>query len=790
MKYLDVKRRRDIRRQRWQFLAVLVTIALGVMLFATSYDAYLNLEASYNGTYDRLRFADMTVTGAREGFVDEASAIAGVAVVEARRQADVPFRVGDDLTFLGRVVGMPVDGQPEINQIDVTAGRYLTADDPTGVVIETHMADSFGLQVGDSFTVVAGVPVDLEVVGIAVSAEYLWPARNRQDIFPPPQTFGVAFIDESLLADVTSAAVADQTLFVYSDDADVTATDAAITAAAEAADAADVQTQADHPSNSTLQLDVQGFQQLAIAFPALFLLAAGMAAYIVLTRIVFSQRGQIGTLRASGVSRKALRRHYLSYGVILGLAGAVIGLVLGMAMAWGLTGLYTDALGIPDSVRELHPITPIVGMLFGLAAGTLAALAPARTVFKMSPAEAMRGDPPVSGGTPSLFERIMPPLRRLPVRWRMTLRGIGRNKRRSTSTVLGVVLALTLILASWGMIDTMVNLLDRQFNEIAIEDAVVVYSVPVEDDHVEAALSDPQVTVAERVAGLAVTLKANGSSYATALEGYQRGTEVHGFAEPLPASGALVGQALRDVLGVDVGDQVTVELTTLDSTFVTTVAGFVDEPLGTFAYMELAALEDALAGADPAVAADVITNPAVASVKALFDDGAEPAAVIDRLHDLPDVATVVDAQALANLVADFVVFFYAFIGVMLVFGGAMAFALIFNTISVNVAERSGEFATMRANGLSHRRVAALIAGENLLLTVLGIIPGLVVGYLVAGAFMASYSNDQFNLALQMRPLSLVLSALAMLAVAALSLIPAIRAVRRIDIGAVVRERAV
>ena len=53
-----------MRRQRWQFLAVLVTIVLGVMLFAASYDAYRNLEASYTDTYDRLAFADMTVTGA------------------------------------------------------------------------------------------------------------------------------------------------------------------------------------------------------------------------------------------------------------------------------------------------------------------------------------------------------------------------------------------------------------------------------------------------------------------------------------------------------------------------------------------------------------------------------------------------------------------------------------------------------------------------------------------------------------------------------------------------------
>ena len=84
MTILDVKRKRDIRRQRGQFIAVAVTIGLGVMLFASTYDAYRNLESSYNFTYDRLNFADITVVGGDEGFVDEATEIEGVETTESR----------------------------------------------------------------------------------------------------------------------------------------------------------------------------------------------------------------------------------------------------------------------------------------------------------------------------------------------------------------------------------------------------------------------------------------------------------------------------------------------------------------------------------------------------------------------------------------------------------------------------------------------------------------------------------------------------------------------------------
>ena len=139
---------------------------------------------------------------------------------------------------------------------------------------------------------------------------------------------------------------------------------------------------------------------------------------------------------------------------------------------------------------------------------------------------------------------------------------------------------------------------------------------------------------------------------------------------------------------------------------------------------------------------------------------------------------------------DFLGFFYAFVGIMLVFGGVMAFALIFNTISVNVAEREGEYATMRANGLSQRKLASLITGENLLLTALGIIPGLIIGYAVAALFMQSYSSDMFTFTLDMNTSTLIFSSLAMLIVALLSVVPAIRTIRRLDIAQGVRERSV
>ena len=787
MKNLTLKRRRDIGRQKWQFIAVLITVMLGVALFGGSFNAYLNLGSSLEGSYERLAMADMTVTGADEGFVDISAGIAGVSTAIERRQADVPFEIGE-YTFVGRIVGMPTDGQPAVNMVDIDEGTYLDPDNADGVIVESHAAKDFEVAIGDTFDIAGR---EVTVIGIATSTEYLWPAKDSQNVFTPPKSFGVAFVHETLLEAAQGPAIADQVLVLYESDVVIDEMDDAVTAAAEAANASDTQPLADQPSNATIHEEISGLRIMAIALPVLFLVAAGMAIYVVITRLVFSQRGVIGTLRATGFSSRTMSSHYRSYGLGVGVVGAALGALLGGLMGRGMTAIYTQVFGIPDLVAEFHMPTVLMALAFGAIAGVLAAVPPARTVAGLAPAEAMRGDIPAEGGKRSIFETLIPPLRGAPVRWRMTLRGIGRNKRRSASMVLGVILALTLILASWGAIDTMLSAIDRQFNEVALEDATVVFSVPVGDGQIADVEAVDGVTHAEPVIGLKATVSSpTGDSYSTLLEGYQADTQVHGFADGLPDSGVLLGQAMEDLLMASEGDRVFIEFSALETEINTTVTGFIDEPLGTMAYMDADALTQALETANAAISEDVLGLPSITTVKAQFAEGEDSGDLVDRIKEVEGVAAAVDSTQLRELIEQFQLFFYVFVGLMLVFGGAMAFALIFNIISVNVSERANEFASMRANGLTHRKVASMVTGETFLLTAIGIVPGLIVGYLAAVAFMNSFSSDQFPITATVRTISFVVAALAMFVVAGLSLIPALRAIKRINVGEIVRERAV
>jgi putative ABC transport system permease protein len=792
VKYLALKRRRDLLRRRWQYGAVALIIFLGVMMFAASYDAYRNLDASYKGTYERLAFADMTIVADAPELASALSETDGVSAVTVRRQADVPLRIRQGRTLLGRMVGMPADEQPAVNRIDVTAGAYLPVGSPDAIVVETHMAEHFGLSPGDRLEYFDGATWrDSSVAGIAVSPEYIWPARSAQEIFASPDDFGVVFASAETLSRVDETFSEEQILVRYEAGVDSAAVEAGVTEAARRAGATSITAQADQPSNKTLQLDVLGFQQMAYAFPVMFLLAAGMAAYTLLTRLVYQDRSVIGTLRANGLDRGRVVRHYLSFGVTLGLGAAAVGVLVGVPLGWSTTYLYTRELGIPDTVRDLHPVTVVIGLVFGLVAGLLSAWVPARAAARVDPAEAMRGPIPRQSGQISLVERVVPPLRHLPIRWRMVLRGIGRNRRRSLSTVIAVVLALVLILAGWGLLDTIQILLDRQFNHIVLEDASVLFARPVTTTEKERIAAVDGVTAAEVVSSLAVSVRGDSAAYATQLSGYQSDTTMHGFPwGMLTGSGVILGVTLHDTLQVSVGDRVTLTFPDLSTQIEVPVVGFVDEPLGTFAYMEQAQLAQRLGAADPVADQTRLAQPDAAIVAVRVAQEADRAAVFDRIRGLKGVAGVSDSRMLYDTAQQFMGLFWLFVGVMLLFAGLLAFALIFNVMSVNLAERVGELATMRASGVSRRRIASLIVGESLLLTCLGIPLGLVAGWWVTGAMLASYSSDLFVFTPQIRPSTFVLAGLAMVAVTLVSLWPGIRAVGRIDLGKVVRERSV
>ncbi len=784
---------REIRRRPAQFLSVAVVIALGVGMFNASFDAYLNLTGSYEQLYRETGFAHVTAIGGPTDAVLAAGAdMPELQASTSRLVADVPFQPRDGHTLIGRVVGMPTSGHAPVDDILITEGDTLDAAVPDGVVVEQHMAAHFGLHPGGSFEI--STPEgwqEVEVLGVAASPEYLWPAKSRQEILVLPDDFGVVFASDAFVSSLARDAQRTEVLFRLADDASSKAVESARQAVLQAG-ALDAFTLDEQPSNAALQEDVAGFAEMSVMFPAFFLIAAAFATYVMLGRMISGQMANIGTMRALGFTRRTITWHYAAIGVVVGIVASVVGVIIGSLMAEAITRLYTGTLSIPAAVVDIRPATIAVGFLTGVLTGFVAAWFPARGAGRIAPATAMRGQVPPGGGSRSILERFIPPLRDLPVRWLQVIRGLGRSRRRSVASIVGVMLATMLIVVSWGMIDTVQVLLDKQFVQIQRYDAELHLAGRPADEIAADVAAVTGVEDIEQALVVPVSVVGPKGSYSTTLTALEPGSEMHVLLDPashrlpVPAEGVVLGEALRGQLGITVGDTVIMDVASGTTLVDVPVAGFVSEPLGTYAYASLPYAAAALQGASGAAVSDA--SPANL-LMITFEAGVDGAAMRAPLSAIEGVDAFVDSNALYELVQEFMALFYVFVGVMVVLGGVLAFALIYNTMSANISERQGELAVLRTLGLSRRAIGSMVTAQNLILTLVGLVPGLVFGWALAWVFMATFSSDMFSFELHMRPSTFVFTAMAIIVVGLLSQWPALRAVGRLDLGELVRDRS-
>ena len=252
----------------------------------------------------------------------------------------------------------PRRGHAAVNDIEIIEGGTLDPAVPRGIVVEQHMAAHFDFEVGDTFEI--STPdgwAEVEVLGVAASPEYLWPARSRQEVLVLPDDFGVVFAPEAARGrrwHPTPSGTRSSSAWPTTPPARPWRR---LARPCSPLGALDAYTLDEQPSNAALQEDVAGFAEMSVMFPAFFLIAAAFATYVMLGRMIAGQTANIGTLRASGFKSRTILWHYAAIGVGVGLVASIIGVILGALLAEAITRLYTGVLSIPAAVVDIRPST-------------------------------------------------------------------------------------------------------------------------------------------------------------------------------------------------------------------------------------------------------------------------------------------------------------------------------------------------------------------------------------------------------------------------------------------------
>jgi putative ABC transport system permease protein len=491
-----------------------------------------------------------------------------------------------------------------------------------------------------------------------------------------------------------------------------------------------------------------------VILPSIFLLVAALVLNILMTRLADRQRVVIGTLKALGYSDRQVFAHFLSFGSVVGLAGAGVGIGLGILLAMGMIHMYRSFFEFPTFQYHVYPDLLGIGIAISLGFALAGTAKGVWAVLRLEPAEAMRPRPPERGGA-IFLERIPAVWRRMGFRTHIALRSMIRNRFRTGTGVFTSALAVAIMVTGLALYDSMELLVDFQFEQIAHSDV----DIGMRDEKSTAALLEgrglPGVDYAEPILGLVCDVRHGRHARRLSILGL---TAEHKLTTPrradgqpieIPPAGLVASRKLAEVLGADVGD--TLELTPVRGrrrTVRAPLAAVVEGFIGLECYADLNYLSR-LVGEGSAV------NAIQLSVDHTRIDGLYRA--VKQLPNAQGVSARADTKA--NIESTFVNTMSTTLTFMVLFAGVIALGSLLNTSFIEIADRTRDIATFRVLGYRAGQVAGIFFRQNLVVFLIGLGAGLPLGYGMVVGMAKAYDTELFRMPVIFQPQTIVLACL-------------------------------
>jgi len=777
---------REIWSMRGQVLAIAVVISGGMATLVMSLTSLDALTVTRDAYYREYRFSDIFVNAKRvpESLREQVEAIAGVQQVETRvvsgANLDIP-NFPDPAS--GILVSLPDGRNAELNRLFLRAGRLPEPGRAGEAVVNEAFAHAHGFTPGDHISaVINGRRQHIEIVGIALSPEYIYHVAPG-DLFPDFARWGILWMNRSQLAAAfdMDGAFNDLVLSLRREarSADVIRALDTLLAPYGGQGAVD---RSDQLSHRYLDLELGQLRTMATVFPAIFLGVAAFLLNVVLTRLISSQRDQVGILKAFGYSNASIGLHYGQMVLAIIALGLLIGTALGLWLGQMMAELYRDFFRFPYLEFRLSTRSVAIGTLVTLGAGILGTLPALARAVRMPPAEAMRPEPaPVFRAT--LVERLG--LQGLfSQSTRMILRNIERRPVKAMLTSTGIAFACGIMMLGSYQDGAVNYLIKVQYGQVQRDDLTVNFTEPTSRRALHELAALPGVDHVEAFRHTGVVLRHGTASYRTAIQGLEPDSRLHRILDDelqvlsLPREGLVLNDFLAEELRARTGDTVWVEfLEGHRQTLPVVVTGMVREFTGASAYMDLDYLNRLKA------------EGTAISGAWLSVDHRERDSLVRSLKELPRVAGVTDRvtavqnfmDSMANIVLTF-----SFFSTLL--AGSIAFGVVYNSARIALTERARELASLRVLGLTRGEISYILLGELFLLTLAAIPLGFLVGIALVHLIVGGMDSDLYRIPLIINPDVYAFAASTILVATALSSLVVLRRLGRLDLVEVLKSR--
>lgn len=459
-------------------------------------------------------------------------------------------------------------------------------------------------------------------------------------------------------------------------------------------------------------------------FPVVLYAVAAMVTFTTMTRFVDEERTNAGIFKALGYHSKDIIAKFVIYGLVAATLGTLLGILIGhYVLAPTISHIITERMIVGESQQHFYWTYSCLALGLSLIASVLPAYLVSRRELHEEAAQLLLPKPPVKGSK-ILLERITFIWSHLSFTQKVTARNIFRYKQRMLMTIFGVAGSVALLFAGLGIQSSVVGVADRQFKDLQQYQMILSVNSRASDSDkakLEEKLQSDEVEnyrlisfkqVEEKYAGKAgvqtVTIMV------TDKDDLEPFVHLEKNGEKLSLSGGVIlTDKLAQLAGVSVGDNFTIDGKTFK------VGAITEHYVGHFVYMNQATYEE-IYGQAPKM------NTYLVQLKDKSERNTER--VAGEFMDQVAVSGLVQNASTIQLFESFANSLNHTMAILVLVSVLLAIVILYNLTNINVAERIRELSTIKVLGFHNKEVTLYIYRETIILSLIGMIVGLVSGF--------------------------------------------------------------
>ena len=459
-------------------------------------------------------------------------------------------------------------------------------------------------------------------------------------------------------------------------------------------------------------------------FPVVLYAVAAMVTFTTMTRFVDEERTNAGIFKALGYHSKDIIAKFVIYGLVAGTLGTLLGILIGhYVLAPTISHIITERMIVGESQQHFYWTYSCLALGLSLIASVLPAYLVSRRELHEEAAQLLLPKPPVKGSK-ILLERITFIWSHLSFTQKVTARNIFRYKQRMLMTIFGVAGSVALLFAGLGIQSSVAGVADRQFKDLQQYQMILSVNSRASDSDkakLEEKLQSDEVENYRLISSKQVEEKYAGKAgvqtvtiMVTDKDDLEPFVHLEKNGEKLSLSGGVIlTDKLAQLAGVSVGDNFTIDGKTFK------VGAITEHYVGHFVYMNQATYEE-IYGQAPKM------NTYLVQLKDKSEGNTER--VAGEFMDQVAVSGLVQNASTIQLFESFANSLNHTMAILVLVSVLLAIVILYNLTNINVAERIRELSTIKVLGFHNKEVTLYIYRETIILSLIGMIVGLVSGF--------------------------------------------------------------